>query len=239
MTTSTRGSVVRGAAATALPVARLTADLRRPLLLAGGHADARLADPTLERAFDEVANEVRAAARAEGYAIGWAAGVRDATEAVNATAATAEAVRQSAADAQVRAVRGALQGLAQATQSLEHRAVTPANELRDAVLQAAVELTETLLGRELALATEPGMDALRRSLDLLPVGRPVTVRLHPADSSAVRDALAAMPAGELGRDVIVVADPSIEPGGCIADCDATRVDAQLSTALDRVRQVLA
>src|SRR4051794_23379968 len=129
MTTSTRASVVRGAAATALPVARLTSDLRRPLHLAGGHADARLADPTLERAFDEVADEVRAAARAEGYATGWAAGVRDATEVVNANAATAEDVRQSVADAQVQAVRMALQALAHATQSLEQRAVTPANEL--------------------------------------------------------------------------------------------------------------
>jgi flagellar assembly protein FliH len=239
MTTSTSGPVLRGAAATALPVARLTSDLRQPLHLAGGHADARLADPTLERAFADVANEVRAAARAEGYAIGWAAGVRDATEHVNETARTTESVRQSAADAQVQAVRRALQALAQATQSLENRAVTPANELRDAVLQAAVELTETLLGRELAVAAEPGMDALRRALDLLPTGRPVSVRLHPADASAVRDALAAMSPGELGRDVVVVADPSIEPGGCIADCDATRVDAQLSTALARVRQVLA
>jgi flagellar assembly protein FliH len=231
--------VVRGAAATALPVARLTSDLRRPLLLAGGHADGRLADPTLERAFDAVADEVRAAARAEGYAIGWASGVRDATDTVNAAAATAETVRQAASDAQVQAVRTALHALAQAALGLEHRAVTPANELRDAVLQAAVELTETLLGRELAVATEPGMDALRRAMDLLPVGRPVTIRLHPSDAAAVRDALAAMSSGELGRDVVVVADPSIEPGGCIADCDATRVDAQLSTALARVRQVLA
>jgi flagellar assembly protein FliH len=239
MTTSPRGPVLRGAAATALPAARLTSDLRQPLLLAGGHADARLADPTLERAFDEVAAEVRVAARAEGYAIGWAAGVRDATKQVHATATAAEGVRQAEADAQVQAVRTTLLVLSQAAQSLEQRAVTPANELRDAVLQAAVELTETLLGRELAVATDPGMDALRRALDLLPTGRPVTVRLHPNDAPTVRNALAAMPAGELGRDVLVVADPGIELGGCIADCDATRVDAQLSTALARVRQVLA
>jgi flagellar assembly protein FliH len=239
MTTSTERRVLRGVAATALPTARLDTDLRKPNLLAGGRADARLVDPTLERAFDEVASEVRVAARAEGYAIGWAAGLRAATEQVHATATAAEGVRQLAADAQGEAVRTALQALAQAAQGLEGRAVKPAGELRDAVLQAAVELTETLLGRELAVATEPGLDALRRALDLLPNGRPVTVRLHPVDATAVREALAVVPAGELGRDVLVVADASVEPGGCIADCDATRVDAQLSTALDRVRQVLA
>jgi flagellar assembly protein FliH len=239
MTTSAEPRVLRGLAATALPSARLDSDLRKPHHLAGGRADARLADPTLERAFDEVAAQVRVAARAEGYATGWAAGLRAATEQVHATAAAAEGVRQVAAVDQVQAVRTTLRALAQAAQSLERRAVTPAGELRDAVLTAAVELTETLLGRELAVATEPGMDALRRALDLLPNGRPVTVRLHPTDASVVRDALAAMPAGELGRDVLVVADPAIEPGGCVADCDATRVDAQLSTALARVREVLA
>jgi flagellar biosynthesis/type III secretory pathway protein FliH len=39
--------------------------------------------------------------------------------------------------------------------------------------------------------------------------------------------------------VHVVADPSVEPAGCVVECDATRVDAQLSPALARVREVLA
>jgi flagellar biosynthesis/type III secretory pathway protein FliH len=48
-----------------------------------------------------------------------------------------------------------------------------------------------------------------------------------------------MAPGELGREVHVVADPSVEPAGCVVECDATRVDAQLSPALARVREVLA
>jgi flagellar assembly protein FliH len=231
MTTSAERRVLRGTVATALPAARLDTDLRT----SNGFARGRTDDPTL----DQGTPGVRAAARAEGYAVGWAAGLRAATEQVRAAAKEADDARQAAADAQTRAVRAAVHAVDAAAHSLEQRAVRPAGELRDAVLRAAVELTETLLGRELVLATEPGMDAFRRALDLLPAGRPVTMRLNPADASVVRQVVAEMPPGELGRDVLVVADPSVEPAGCVAECDAMRVDAQLSTALDRVRKVIA
>ena len=231
MTTSAERRVLRGVSATALPAARLNTDLRTTNAFARGRAD----DPTL----GQVASGVREAARAEGYAVGWASGLRAATEQVRAAATEAEAARQAASDAQTLAVRAALHAVDGAAHSLEERAVTPAGELRDAVLQAAFELTETLLGRELVTATEPGMDAFRRALDLLPAGRPVTMRLNPADASVVRQVVAEMPPGELGRDVLVVADPSVEPAGCVAECDAMRVDAQLSTALERVRKVIS
>jgi flagellar assembly protein FliH len=239
MTTSTERQVLRGVIATALPAARLDTDLRTHHGSARGRADARFADPTLERAFQEAAAEAREAARAEGYAVGWAEGRRAATEQVRVTARESDRNRQAGIDAQTLAVRTALRAIDHAAHSLEERAVTPACELREAVLHAAVELTETLLGRELAIAAEPGMDAVRRALDLLPTGRPVTMRLNPVDAGVVREVLAAMPAGELGREVLVVADASVEPAGCVAECDAMRVDAQLSTALDRVRKLIS
>jgi flagellar assembly protein FliH len=235
MTTSAEREVLRGRNATALPAVRMDTDLRKHSVSAGGRAGARFADPALEQAVAQV----RGAARAEGYAVGWAEGLRAATEQVRTAEREADRSRQTAANTQTLAVRTALRAVDNAARSLEERAVTPAAELRDAVMQAAVELTETLLGRELAIAAEPGMDAVRRAMDLLPTGRPVTMRLNPVDASVVRVVLAAMPAGELGRDVLVVADPSVEPAGCVAECDAMRVDAQLSTALDRVRAVIA
>jgi flagellar assembly protein FliH len=239
MTTSAENQVLRGAEATALPAARLDTDLRKHNFLLRGHSDARLADPTLERAFAQVAAEVRKASAAEGYAVGWAEGLRAATERVEAMAMQAEEARQAAADAQALAVRTSLHALADAARSLETHAVAPALELRDLLLQAATQLAETLLGRELETVAEPGMDAVRRALDLVPAGRPVTLRMHPIDASVVRQALAEMAPGELGRDVLVVADPAVEEAGCVAQCDAMRVDAQLSTALARVREVIS
>lgn len=237
MTTSP-DRVLRGPSATGVPMARLDTELSSQRAR-WGRTDAWLADPTLQRAFDEVAAEARAAARAEGYAIGWAQGRRDATEQLQAEASAADAVRHEAAAAQAGATRTALCALSQAAADLETRAVTPAGELRDALLLAAVDVAEALIGRELTLATDPGLEALQRALDLVPNGRPVTARLHPTDASTVRETLAAMPAGELGREIVVASDPAVEPGGCVVECDATRVDAQIGTALRRLRQVLA
>jgi flagellar assembly protein FliH len=233
-----RTEVLRGTAATDMPTARLDVELRTSRYLLGARPDPRLADPALERAFEEVATQVRTAARAEGYAVGWAEGHRAATEQVRATTAEAARQRQAESEAWTESVRGTLSALARGATMLEERAVTPATELRDAVLHAAVELAEVLLGRELTLATEPGMDALRRALTLAPAGRPVTARLNPEDLPAARNALAALPEGELGRQVHLVPDPSVERAGCVVECDASRVDAQLSGALARVREVL-
>lgn len=236
--TSSPDRLLRGSAAADAPAARLDSDLGvRRAGVDLGH-DARLVDPTLGRAFDEVATSVRAAARAEGYAVGWAQGQRAAAQAAQDGARAAEALYLAQAAEGAAAVTGAVQALVRAADALERRAVVPAAELADAVVAGAFELAQALLGRELTLATDPGLDAIRRALDLLPAGRPVTARLHPDEASATIDSLAALSADELGRNVLVVADRSVEPGGAVVECDASRVDAQLGAALARVREVL-
>ena len=52
------------------------------------------------------------------------------------------------------------------------------------------------------------------------------MRLHPADHQHVMDG-----AGEAlkARDARLVADPGIEPGGCIVDSDLGQVDARIGT----------
>ncbi|MHB1503195.1 MAG: FliH/SctL family protein [Acidimicrobiales bacterium] len=104
----------------------------------------------------------------------------------------------------------------------------------------AFALTRTLVGRELALATSPGMDAVRRALDLSPSGVDLFVHLNPKDAADLPD-LDSMP--EVIRRVqgcrlSVVPDPDIEPGGCVVEAGACRIDAQIATALERVRRVL-
>ncbi len=230
--------LLRGATATDRPLARLDAELTVSRFQRGDQQDARFADPTLERAFEAAAAQVRASARAEGYAVGWAEGLRAANDRLSVEAALAVRAREQEEAERAISLRSALAALAAGATSLEQHAVTPAADLRDAVLAAALTLAEMLVGRELALADAPGLDALRRALTLTASGRPVTARLNPADLPAVQAALAALPAGSLGREVTLVPDSSVEPAGCIAECDATRVDAQLSTALARVREVL-
>ena len=91
-----------------------------------------------------------------------------------------------------------------------------------------------MLDRELAVSTDPGADAIARALALVPGDSPVTVRLHPDDVRVL---------GEVshlaqGRELVVVADPAVERGGCVAEAAGRQVDAQVGPALARVAAVL-
>jgi flagellar assembly protein FliH len=117
---------------------------------------------------------------------------------------------------------------------LDATAAPVVDELRDSILDAVVLLVGDLLGREVATAVSPGLDALRRAMTLCPADVPVVVRLHPDD-------LAEVPAGalaELPASVTVVGDETVERAGALAEAGNQRVDAQLTTALERVLEVL-
>jgi flagellar assembly protein FliH len=228
--------VLRGADAADVAPAGFSTDLRRtvpssrgPVAVPGegGWRSATVAD---------LAAEVRDSARAEGYSAGWAEGRRVA--AADARARSAEVAREVAAAEQMRRRRheSALAGLAAAATSLEQRTVPVLDEMSEQILTAALVLAQAVLGRELAVATDGGAEALRRALDLAPRQRPVTVRLNPDDLAtlAVHDATVDID----GRPVTVVPDASLGPGDAIAVCDATEVDARLAAALDRAGQAL-
>jgi flagellar assembly protein FliH len=182
--------------------------------------------------------EAREAAQSQGYAAGWAQGRQAASAAAEAAAAAAEARARAAAAEREARVESALTAITAAAGRLEHRAEPTAAEVGDAVLAAAVLLTETLVGHELAASTAPGLDALRRALDLAPIGRPVQVRLNPAEYAALTESGPAQRDVD-GRTVTLVPDPTLGPGDAVADCDATRIDARLDEALERVRSVLS
>jgi flagellar assembly protein FliH len=59
-------------------------------------------------------------------------------------------------------------------------------------------------------------------------------RLHPADAAVLGDQPLAGSPGAL----TIIPDPAIEPGGCLLEVGDSRIDAQLGSALDRVRSAL-
>ena len=91
--------------------------------------------------------------------------------------------------------------LGAAVRRLEEAAVPVAEDVRDTCSTAVVTLVEDLLGRELALADSPGLDALRRAMTLCPDDAPAVVRLHPDDLAEMpAEALAGLPGrGHRGR----------------------------------------
>jgi len=119
-------------------------------------------------------------------------------------------------------------------ESQRSKAVTVAE---DSVAVLAFEVAEAVLQRELVLAAEPGQEAVARALRLVPPQVEVTVRLNPSDAENLGAALEGT--DEEGRLLTIVADDSVEPGGCVLEAGTCRVDAQVGTALMRVRRLLA
>ena len=178
---------------------------------------------------------LRTFAQEEGYHAGHAAGVAAAADVV--AQAEAEAAARLA-DVQARWERrmaSATAALGAAVAALDAAAVPTADDVRDTLVDGVLTLVEELLGRELSASTSAGVDAMRRALTLVPSDAPAVVRLHPDDLAQVPPhTLAALP-----PTVTVVGDDTVERAGAIAECGARRVDAQLSTALARVRAVLS
>lgn len=104
------------------------------------------------------------------------------------------------------------------------------------VLELAIQLAEAIIGRELELAAAPWRDSIRRALQLASPETEIRLRLHPEDATA---ALAdGQLVNELSELVKIVPDHTVERSGAIADAGSCRIDAQISSAIDRVRDAL-
>src|SRR4051812_9193788 len=205
-----RARVMRGAAALDVRRAPFEVDLTTASPLAA--VDRSKVDDAMAEGFQAGFDR----GRAEGYEAGVAAARAD-------VAAEAE-LQTTALRTALEALRGAI------TDTVAARAV-PFAGLEDDVATAAFAIAEAVLDRELAVAKSPGRDAVARAIALAPAGDAV-VRLHPDDATTV---------GKLqtGREIRILADPAVERGGAIAEVGACTIDAQLGSALERVRKALA
>jgi flagellar assembly protein FliH len=188
----------------------------------------------LGEVYAEQLARLREEARREGWAAGHAEGLVAAEQVVRAAEQAAEERLAAVQIRWERRLATATAAMGAAAERLDATAAPVVDELRDSILDSLVILVGDLLGRELAMASSPGLDAMRRALTLCPSDVPVVVRLHPDDLAEVpAEALAGLPAS-----VTVVADEAVERAGALAEAGTQRVDAQLSAALERVREVL-
>ena len=212
-----RTRVLRGAAADALRGATIGADLS---LIAGSIATL---DPVAAAAEAAVtANAAREDAARVGYEDGFQAGLRDA-----AVEAAARAEHTQAA------LNNALAALDAAAAELAARQAGTVADMEARITTIALQIAEAVVGREIAMSSAAGRDAIARALQLAPGRAAATARLNPQDVEAVGD-LSTL----TQRPVTVVADPSVESGGCVLDVGPCRIDAQITPALARVREVL-
>jgi flagellar assembly protein FliH len=206
---------------------RRAADL--PVAVNGGKSF-RLGD-----VYAEELERLRRHAHAEGYAAGHAEGMTAAAEVV-AEAERAAADRLAEVQARwERRVASSVAALGAAAARFDEAATPVAEEIRETILGTVLTLVEDLLGRELALADSPVLDAVRRALTFCPTDAPTVVRVHPDDLGEIPDEyLAGLP-----ETVRVVADAGVERTGAVAETGPRRIDVQLTAALERVQAVLA
>jgi len=191
--------------------------------------DAVLGDAVTEATLGALAESTRAAARSQGYSVGWAEGQRAARELARTEAAEAAERERRAEELRDAEHRAALEALTHAARRLTERAEEVCSAIEEQASTLAWELVTELLGRELTSATGP--DVVRRVLRLLPAEPLVAVRLHPADVAGADELRAA--------GLTVLADPTLERGDALVEAEDHVLDLRIGTALARVREVLA
>ena len=92
-----------------------------------------------------------------------------------------------------------------AQRAFEHALGQALADFEAALAEASMMLAEAIIGRELAVAENPGKDAIIRALAMAPQQFAVSARCNPEDADRLGD-----PQVLFGdRDVTVVADPAI------------------------------
>jgi flagellar assembly protein FliH len=228
---SSSSDAVVGSSRDLVPLA--TPELRTGVWTRFGAASV-LGDAVTEQILSALAESTRAAARSQGYAVGWAEGQRAARDAARADAETTDSARV-AVEAERLVEHGAAVAALQLAAAQLHDAVAGLSAaVEERATGLAWELTRELVGHELRSAT--GQDVVRRALELTPTEPVARLHLHPDQAAELREAdLAEL----LARGVNVIPDPSLAWGDALVDCDEHVVDVRVSTAMERVREVLA
>ncbi len=206
------------------------------MLLRGGAGEVRPATfgRQLGRVGDDGAGipEEWLAGREAGYEEGRRAAAAEQARWVERAEARARAER----DERARAFTAALEGLGRTADAAV--AGLTVREVLETAAGLAVDVAEALVGHHLEVEGCAARDAVARALTGVPRGSAVVVRVHPDDATLLAEAPQQLAALAPTATLELVADPTVERGGCLADVGDRTVDAQLGAALARVREVL-
>lgn len=207
-----------------------TSEVRMPELRGGTWT--RLGDETVhgdevtEQLLEQLAATTLAAARAQGYAVGWAQGRQEAQDAARAEVALSAQAATRAEEQRALEHAAAVAALRAAAEELHAQVADVCRAVDDQAAGLALELTHELVGH----AVPDAEHVLARVTGLLPDHPVVRVRLHPevaADAGALHD-----------HGVAVVADPQLGRGDAVVEADDHVVDLRVAQALARLREVL-
>lgn len=113
------------------------------------------------------------------------------------------------------------------------------DELEQALLQMVEQICRRIVHRELKLDSEATVTIVREAIDCLnPGSERLRIHLNQQDTEFVLEQLKQI--GEWDDSWRIIAHPTITPGGCIIETDASLVDARaerrLATVIEQVYQ---
>lgn len=124
------------------------------------------------------------------------------------------------------------------TESLSRQLQQLQVKAEEAVVKLALSIAEQIVKREVRLDNAIIIQQIREALHRIVGVEHVKVRVHPDDEAMIRaHRTAVMTGSDTLRDLVIEADPSIDPGGCIVESDSGNVDARLSTQMKKIESL--
>jgi flagellar biosynthesis/type III secretory pathway protein FliH len=175
---------------------------------------ATLAGGSGDRTLEEMLDDLRAAAHAEGY----------------------EAGRQEA----LAAIQPAMQSLADALQGAGENADRFLEDAERSAVELALALTRKMVGAAFEVQPELVLETVTGALRRTTVRDHLVLEVNPDDFELVRDAADGVAARIGGiRRMDVVAERRIARGGCVVRTEEGEIDAQIEEQLARAGEIAA
>jgi len=229
--TSSEPVVLRDLPVGAVAVPTSSVDLRAGAwtrLGAGNLLGDRVAEATLEA----VATRSHEAARAQGFAAGWAEGMRAAGDRVAAHQEQQARIVEERTAVLLAEQEAAGAALGVAVARAEQTLQTLQAGLAEEAVELALQIAEALVGHAVTTAEDPSAAAVRRAVAGVPVETPIVVHLHPADVALLDEGVLA------GRPASLLADAGVARGDALVEHEAGWVETGTAAAMARVREVL-
>jgi flagellar biosynthesis/type III secretory pathway protein FliH len=160
----------------------------------------------------------------------------EAREIVDAAGREAQAIADAARE------EGYREGLSRWNQALEEAGKASerlAREHEEELVRLALRIAEKILGHE--VQADPGAIAgiVEEALKSVRRERSLTIRVNPAHVEELRSRLDRLRDAAGGvRQIRIVANAEIQPGGCVVESELGTIDAQLETQLQCLEQIL-
>ena len=146
--------------------------------------------------------------------------------------------RQEGEIAEGARLRSAVRATEEALEELRMGEMRWTGTIEENVCALSVIVARQVIGRELAVDSQPVADLVRTALAEFPIDQPMRIRVNPADLSAISRSSAdghdPLRAITRDRDARWVPDSAIVPGGCVVEGRERIIDGRVDVALERI-----